>query len=243
MFNIKNFVSRILFSFAKQPRLSSLLGATVGFGFEHLYRFIPVKHLIKTEKVLVFYHPKPSWKDHALIVPKKSIRNLLELGQPQNTEYFIDILLAAKEVIQLTYLTGKGYVLCANGGSRQEVQQVHFHLFTKESYVNPFVQPIPEKTLYENDKIQVFNHPNANWQIHLIILPKKFLPSLAQLTSLYSDSLQSIIEVMPKLNAEFNLTRLGYTFLIQEFSCAEKQSLICHIVAGNKIIKSSGKPE
>jgi diadenosine tetraphosphate (Ap4A) HIT family hydrolase len=112
-----------------------------------------VKQLIKTEKVLVFYHPKPSWEDHVLLVPKKSLRNLLELGQPQNTQYFSDILLAAKEVIQLTNLTGQNYVLCANGGTRQEVQQVHFHLFTKESYANPFVQPIPEKFLYENDKI------------------------------------------------------------------------------------------
>jgi len=50
----------------------------IGWIFAHMSFAIPVKRLRETETLLAFYHPKPAYQFHVLLVPKKSVTSLKE---------------------------------------------------------------------------------------------------------------------------------------------------------------------
>lgn len=116
-------MSKRLFSLAKTP-IGDLI---VGLAFGKLSGVLPVKRLKETEKVIAFWHPKPAYEKHILIVPKKAIANLTTLN-PNDIEYISEVFLVAQELVNSLKLEGDGYSLLTNGGKKQEVNQLHFHL-------------------------------------------------------------------------------------------------------------------
>lgn len=89
--------------------------------------------------MLVFHHPKPSWPAHLLLVPKRPIPSLLHLTRLENELVLSDVIAAAQVARERLGLKAEETVLCANGGPRQDVGQLHFHLFTGEEYISPHV--------------------------------------------------------------------------------------------------------
>lgn len=85
---------------------------------------LTIKKVKETNNVLAFYHTKPSWTTHIVIVPKKHIVNLLEA----NSEILEEIISVAKEIIEELELNKINYKLIVNGGSFQDSQHLHFHL-------------------------------------------------------------------------------------------------------------------
>lgn len=49
--------------------------ALISLGFTYMSFAIPVERLHETLTLLAFYHPKPSYAVHILLVPKRSIPN------------------------------------------------------------------------------------------------------------------------------------------------------------------------
>ena len=88
---------------------------------------IPVQRLRETAWVLAFHHPKPAYPFHVLIVPKKAIASLLDLG-PEDAELLSDIFSTARSLVKEYHL--QGYRLVANGGDFQDFPQLHFHLIS-----------------------------------------------------------------------------------------------------------------
>jgi histidine triad (HIT) family protein len=101
--------------------------AAVGWGFEKLPFAIPVKRLRETATLLAFYHPKPTYETHILIVPKKAVRDLLELS-PEDTAFLQDLVDTTQSLVDELGLVKTGYRLIVNGGEYQEFPQLHFHL-------------------------------------------------------------------------------------------------------------------
>lgn len=116
-------MSNTLFSLVKSP-LGDLI---VGLAFGKISKSLPVKRVKETDKVIAFWHPKPFWEKHIVIVPKKAIKSLTSISQ-SDLEYLSEILVVAKEIVK--ELDWKEYTLLVNGGTRQEVNQIHFHLQT-----------------------------------------------------------------------------------------------------------------
>lgn len=116
-------ISKKLFSLAKTP-IGDLI---VGLAFGKLNKLLLVKKIIETDKVIAFWHPKPSWEKHILIVPKKSIKKLTSLKE-EDLQYIDEVFITVKELIEKLKWEKKGYTLLVNGGARQEVNQLHFHL-------------------------------------------------------------------------------------------------------------------
>lgn len=112
-----------LFSLAKTP-VGDLI---VGIAFGKLNKLIPVKRIKETDKAMAFWHPKPFWEKHILIVPKKAIRKITSL-EKDDLEYVSEIYKIAKEIIVDLGWEKDGYTILTNGGNRQEVNQLHFHL-------------------------------------------------------------------------------------------------------------------
>jgi len=124
---MKGQVAAKLFSLAKSP-IGDLI---VGLAFSRLSGALPVKTVKTTERVIAFWHPKPFWEQHILIVPKKPIKNIASL-QEDDMPYISDVFQIASEIVRELGWDQGGYSILANGGSRQEVNQLHFHLSSGE---------------------------------------------------------------------------------------------------------------
>lgn len=116
-------VAKRLFSLAK----TSLGELIVGVAFAKFSKYLPVEKLKETDRVIAFWHPKPFWQKHILLVPKKPIKSLLHLKE-EDKEYLNELFKIAGEIVSELGWEKEGYTLLVNGGKRQEVAQLHFHL-------------------------------------------------------------------------------------------------------------------
>ena len=116
-------MSKKLFALAKTP-IGDLI---IGLAFGKFSKLLPVKKLKETDKVVAFWHPKPFWEKHILIVPKRAIKKLTLLSE-KDMEYVDEVFRVARELVETLGWEKEGYTLLANGGKRQEVNQLHFHL-------------------------------------------------------------------------------------------------------------------
>ena len=99
----------------------------VGWMFAHMSFAIPVKRLRETNSLMAFYHPKPEYLFHVLIVPKKSVVSLIDLD-PADTTFLTDLYSTVQSLVQEFKLPA--YRLIVNGGEFQDVPQLHFHLIS-----------------------------------------------------------------------------------------------------------------
>jgi histidine triad (HIT) family protein len=99
--------------------------------FTHLSSTLPLKYLRKTDTLVAFYHPQPSYPVHILLVPKKSIASLSELDENDN-DFLHDLFQTVQSLICELELTKVGYRLIVNGGSYQDIPLLHFHLISEE---------------------------------------------------------------------------------------------------------------
>lgn len=88
---------------------------------------IPAEKFYESSTVVAFAHPKPSYKVHILIVPKKEIRSLLDI-QDDDKDLLIEIARVVQYLIERFNLSNEGYRVIVNGGNYQEVEILHFHL-------------------------------------------------------------------------------------------------------------------
>ena len=120
-----------LFSLAKTPMGDFI----VGIAFGKLSKLIPVKRIKETNKIIAFWHPKPFWEKHILIVPKKAIKKITAL-KDEDLDYVAEVYKVAKEIVKELEWEKDGYTILTNGGNRQEVSQLHFHLASGKQIVN-----------------------------------------------------------------------------------------------------------
>lgn len=224
-------VSRFLFRLAK----TAFFGKAVGVGLAYFSFLIPVKKVHETAATLVFYHPKPAWANHVVIVPKKPIGTLLNLSQPDNIRYISAIFFSARDVIAKLSFTDKGYVLCANGGPRQEVGQVHFHLFTGKRLVGNFLGGVDRKLVLRGATLEVFHHPDPEWETHIVIEPMREIPPLYSIGKTEQPVLEEVLGILPALDEKLQLVKRGYTLVIQEMNETERRQFLCHIVSGKRL--------
>jgi len=117
-------ISNQLFKLAKTP----IGGLIVGIAFgTPLSKLLPIKRVKETDKVLAFWHPKPFWEKHILLVPKKHIKSLDTL-KDEDSEYIKEVYKVARDIVIELGWNETEYTILTNGGTRQEVNQIHFHL-------------------------------------------------------------------------------------------------------------------
>ena len=97
----------------------------IGWIFAHMSFAIPVKRLRETETLLAFYHPKPAYQFHVLLVPKKSVTSLKEFDS-RDSVFLTDLYSTVQSLVDEFQLAA--YRLIVNGGEYQDFPQLHFHL-------------------------------------------------------------------------------------------------------------------
>ena len=108
-------------------RLLWLFTPWIGWIFAHLSFAIPVTRLRETGTLLAFYHPKPAYPFHVLLVPKKAVASLKELDST-DTSFFTDLYSTVQSLVDDFQLSA--YRLIVNGGEYQDFPQLHFHLIS-----------------------------------------------------------------------------------------------------------------
>ena len=88
----------------------------------------PVQVVAETENVLAFYHTRPFFERHIVVVPKRHIASLVTLKE-SDRELLIELFETIKKVaLQLTVEKGAARVL-TNLGNYQDSKQLHFHVY------------------------------------------------------------------------------------------------------------------
>jgi len=101
----------------------------VGWIFSHVSFAIPARRLRETDTLLAFYHPKPAYPFHVLLVPKQAVSNLMELD-PAST-FLADLFATVQSLV--TEFELPAYRLIVNGGEYQDFPHLHFHLISESS--------------------------------------------------------------------------------------------------------------
>ena len=86
---------------------------------------LPVERLRETETLVAFYHPKPSYLFHVLLVPKKEIPSLMHINQ-QDSGFLMELYSNVQSIVKEFKLPS--YRLIVNGGDYQDFPYLHFHL-------------------------------------------------------------------------------------------------------------------
>jgi histidine triad (HIT) family protein len=104
-----------------------LLSPLIGWIFAHMSFVIPVKRLRETETLMAFYHPKPAYMFHVLLVPKKAVTTLKDFDS-KDSAFLSDLYATMQSLVEEHHLTA--YRLIVNGGEYQDFPQLHFHLIS-----------------------------------------------------------------------------------------------------------------
>ncbi len=88
-----------------------------------------MQRLRETSNLIAFYHPRPSYPLHILLVPKKALASLTDLA-PQDAEFLAELFQTVQSIVAEFQLEQTGYRLVVNGGKYQDVAQLHFHLIS-----------------------------------------------------------------------------------------------------------------
>ena len=99
----------------------------IGWVFAHMSDAIPVQRLRETATLIAFYHPRPAYPVHLLLVPKRAIADVAALT-PADADFMLDLFAAVGSLVAELNLAPDGYRLITNGGPNQAVPQLHFHL-------------------------------------------------------------------------------------------------------------------
>ena len=199
----------------------------MGFSFKFLYSIIPVNKVYKTKHAVSFYHPKPIQEEHILIIPRKHISSFIDIKENE-LFYLLDCLTIANVISQKRNLNNN-YLLCTNGGPRQEVKQLHFH-FLREFQINKVnIQDFH----FGKNEIKAIEHPQKNWEFHMILLPAlRFSQKGLKYSKGLIDSLYRVIQEINVLVKEYHLKEKGFTVYILP---RKDDYLEFHLGAGKRI--------
>ena len=115
-----------MFEFILRLARTSAGRKLVGLIFSHMSFVIPAKRLRETETLLAFFHPKPSYPLHVVLVPKDAVPSLMELD-PTST-FLSDLFVTVQSLVNEFQLPA--YRLIVNGGEYQVFPHLHFHLIS-----------------------------------------------------------------------------------------------------------------
>lgn len=229
---VERMFKKLLFQIAKAP----FMGKIVGNAFQYCSWLIPVKKVYNSKEIIAFYHPRPSYENHVIISPKRTVGNLQQMVQDRFSRYFVKVWEAANDICVRSPQYKDSFVIVANGGKRQEVQQVHFHMFSNHQIVNEyFAQGRGEKVFYSDRDICVVEHLNPNWEVHYVVKPVLSFQMAGNEEYKYT-YFRSVLHCIDLLNVEFNIVGRGYSLVYQgKQQIRDTECPVFHIVSGKKV--------
>lgn len=91
---------------------------------------MPVKVVRETDSVLVFYHTRPHWTVHLVVIPKRHIASLLDLDP--HGSLAADLLAAVQLAGRLVLAETGSVAIQTHLGSYQDSKHLHWHVRSGE---------------------------------------------------------------------------------------------------------------
>ena len=85
----------------------------------------PVKTVLETDNVLAYFHTRPFWETHIVVIPKRHIRSLLTIN---DNDLLIELLGVVREVAAMVVEEKGGARVLTNLGDYQDSKHLHFHV-------------------------------------------------------------------------------------------------------------------
>ncbi|MHB8133924.1 MAG: HIT domain-containing protein [Anaerolineaceae bacterium] len=92
---------------------------------------LPINRLAETQTLIAFFHPKPAYPFHVLIVPKSDLDSVMAIDSA-HTPFLSDCFTTIQKLVKQYDLISSGYRIIVNGGKNQEFPILHFHLVSEE---------------------------------------------------------------------------------------------------------------
>lgn len=222
---------KLLLQVAKGP----YMGGAVGYAFRYFSWIIPVRKVYRSKEVIVFCHPKPSYANHLVLSPKRAVRNLMHMASGDLCKYFLAIWQASQAIGTMKAEYREGFTLVANGGRKQEVQQVHFHMFSDHWMVEEHVvEELQENIIFQDSFLLVLEHPEPDLELHFVVKPAMSLCKMKNEKGL-SDYLSGLLNCINSLENHYGIVAKGYSLVYQYRKQAKYEGYpVFHIVAGKR---------
>ena len=91
----------------------------------------PVEVVFETQNVLAFYHTRPFFEAHIVVVPKRHVASLLTLKE-SDRDLLIELFETIKKVAAEIVSTRGAARVLTNLGEYQESKHLHFHINSGE---------------------------------------------------------------------------------------------------------------
>ena len=96
---------------------------------------------------------------------------------------------------------------------------------------------IPSDIVYQDEEVIVFPDINPKAPTHLLIIPKKHIPSLAHLTEAESPLIGHMVNIANRLAKEKGMSERGYRLVV---NCGEEAGQIVdhlhlHLIGGRRL--------
>ena len=86
-----------------------------------------VEKILETENVLAYYHTRPFWETHIVVIPKKHISSLLTVEKSEES-LFLELFAVIKEIAEKIVEEKGAARILTNLGKYQESKHLHFHI-------------------------------------------------------------------------------------------------------------------
>ena len=96
---------------------------------------------------------------------------------------------------------------------------------------------IPSSIVYEDEKVIAFNDVNPAAPIHILVIPKKHIETLLDVSEEDSSLITHIYQVINKIAVEKGFAEKGFRVIANcgEDSGQEVKHIHFHVLAGNKL--------
>ena len=91
---------------------------------------------------------------------------------------------------------------------------------------------IPVQKLRETPTLLAFHHPEPGYPTHILILPKRAITSLAELTAGSAPLLVEVIQITQSLVEQMGLEKSGYRLIVNGGAYQDLPQLHWHLVSG-----------
>lgn len=101
---------------------------------------------------------------------------------------------------------------------------------------------IPSTKVYEDDKVLAFKDINPLAPVHILVIPKTHIESVAEITAENSAVVAHIFEVIAKIAKEQGIDKEGFRVVSNcgENGCQSVKHLHFHILGGKKLEVAMG---
>ena len=108
-----------------------IVRAVMSWVISNMSFIIPSERLRETASWIAFYHPRPAYKFHILLIPKHEYKSLTEIPV-EDTKVISELVVVVQSIIEEYKLNHTRYRIITNGGNYQDVPYLHFHLVADE---------------------------------------------------------------------------------------------------------------